>query len=896
MHSPLHLPQRLLRRATLLFGKQAAERDMDGEIRHHLEMEEQLLRDRGLSAHEARRQARLKFGGVERFKERAREARGTRLAEDLAKDVRFAARSLRKRPLLTSVVVATLGLGIGASVSLFGFVDAVLLQPLPYGDAHEVLRIKQAYNGKADGNISPSEHFDYERGMDGFAAYGAYTFGSASLVGDADPQRLQAAYLSHGVFPALGIRPVLGRAFTREEETTNAMVAVLSHSLWLNRYAGQPDIVGQDITLGEMKFAVVGVMPASFVIPEDMLAGVPSDIYLPLGLDPADWAGNRGSHFMSGLVRMGPGMSASQANQRLATLGNQWVEAYPDDYPAGMDFQISSQPMSAYLLGNVRRTMWTLLGAALLVLLLAAANVSSLMLGMVDDRRREFSVRLALGAERGRVVRQVLTESLLMALVAGVVGIFVALAGTKLLLALDPPNIPRLETAGLSITGVAVAFLLSGLAGLAFGIAPALSISAKRLSADLKEGGRGNTSGTRQRLRRALVAGELVVGTLVLVGAGLFTRSFQQLTSVDPGFRAEQVLTARINVPSSRYPNPEDVVSFVNLVNERTAALPGVVASGAIKNLPLAVPLGDLNFRIEGRVIPEGESSPRADWQTATSGYAAAAGLTVLQGRWFEDADNADAEGAVVISEATAELYWPGEDPLGARFVLGGGAGPGSVTVVGIVRDVRHENLENEPMPQMYIPHSQFRSWTDGDAMRGQSIFIRTQGDPLALAGPLRALVRELDPMLPVAQVETLSSIRDRSVSQPRTLMTLLNIFSLLGLVLAAIGVYGIVGHSVGLRTREVAVRRALGARKIQVVSELLWKELRIVGAGLFIGLAAALILARAVSGLLFGVAPNDPLVLAGVVATLGGIAFLGGTLAARRAATIDPALALRAE
>ncbi|MEN8143920.1 MAG: ABC transporter permease [Gemmatimonadota bacterium] len=884
------------RRLLRLAGRGDVERQMTEEVRLHLEMEEKELIARGLSPEEARRQAYLTFGGVERYKEQSREAFGTRALEDFGKDLRFAVRTLWRRRLSSSLLVATLGLGLGATVGIYGFVHAVLLRPLPYADAEGIVRIVQRYGDNEDGHISPSEHFDYERQLEDFSAYGSYTFGTVTLAGDGDPLRLQAAWLSHGAIPAFGVSPVLGRTFSQEEDLGDAHVAILGNALWRDRYGERADIVGQTVRIADTTFTVIGVMPASFVLPEDLVSGSRSDVLLPLGLRPEDWTGNRGSHFLEGVARLGAAMSQDQARHTVATVSAGWTETFPDDYSASMGFAATTRPIAQVVLGDVRQPLWTMLGAALLVLLLAGANVANLLLGTAESRRQEFAVRLSLGARRGRIIRQILAETLVLALLAGILGMVVAAGGTRLLLALDPPNIPRLDSAGLNFSVVWFGFGLSFVAGILFGLVPALSISARNLSRDLKNAGRAVSGGGRHRVRRLLVAAELAIGVLVLVGAGLFTRSFQRLMDTDTGLDADQVLTARISTPDSRYLEDDEITGFYRELTERLAGLPGVVAAGAIKNLPLATGLGDLNFRIEGHVVPEGQPSPRADWQTVTPGYKEAMGLTLVRGRWIGAEDVAGASGAVVIGETTAATYWPGGDPIGARFVLGGGAGPGTVTVVGIVRDVTHEGLDIQAKTQMYLPHEQFRGWNDGEAVRGMNLVLRTESDPLALVGQLRNTIREMDSQLPISDIESMEEVLSRSVSQPRTLMTLLVLFSLLSATLAAIGVYGVVANVVSSRTREFAIRKALGAQARQVIAPVLQRELKTVALGIAVGLLGALVVARTVASLLHGVPANDLLTLVSVPLGLAAVALLAAFVAAQRAVRIDPNIALRSE
>ena len=890
----MSLTRRWTRRLGSLVRKERFEGRLDDEVRFHLDMEARALIERGVDPEDARQQALRAFGGVERHKEETRDAMGTRAIEELVKDLRFGVRDLKRRPALTAVVTLTLGLGFGASASIFGFVDAVLLQPLPYPAADRVVRVHQMWDDKPNGHISPAEHVDYERELTGFSAYGAYAFGALSLTGEGEPARVSAAFLSHGVLPALGVAPVVGRSFSAEEDRAGALVALLSHALWQNRF-GAESVVGRGLVFNDTTFQVIGVLPEGFRLPEDLVSGSTTEVYSTLGIDPAT-VSNRGSHFLEGVARLAPGVSIDQGAREIESLTARWNADYPDAYPERMAFRGTALPIGQYVLGSARPILLVLLGAAILVLVIVAANVASLHFAAAESRRQELAVRHALGAGKGRLVRLLLVESLLLALAGGLLGIAVATVATDLFLAIDTPDIPRLAevTVGprilLFVFGIAVA------TGLAFGLPPALHLTRGEPSRSLGEGGRRSTARSGMRFRRSLVIGELAVGIVVLTGAGLFTRSFARLLDVDPGFRSERVLTSRISLPPRRYPENTDITAFYRQLTERLEAQPGAEAAAAVTNLPLATSLGDLNFEIEGRPVPEGEVSPRADWQAVTPGYLGAIGLSLVSGRWIQTSDDETADGVVVISETTARRYWPTEDPLGVRFRLGGGAGPGWVSVVGIVRDVTHSGLDAEPKAQMYIPHAQFRYWGSGRAVTSMTVVVRTSADPLAFASALRQTVRDLDPNLPISSLSTMDEVLTRSVSQPRAMAYVLGLFSLLALVLCCIGVYGVMAYSVSERRREFAIRFAVGARGAQLVRGVLRQAAWLIAVGSGLGVLAAVALSRSVESLLFRVSPTDPATLAYVTAGLAAVALLACWLPASSATRADPIQALRDE
>jgi putative ABC transport system permease protein len=809
-------------------------------------------------------------------------------------DIRYALRTLRKSPGFAAVALVTLALGIGANTAIFSVVNGVVLQPLDYFDPDRIVRLQTSWAGEPDADISPAEYFDYRDQLSEFSALGVYAFSSTSITGDDRPERLHGAIVSSELMPALGADFLLGRDFTAEEELPGGDVAILSHDLWQRRFGGAEDVLGRQVVLDGRARTIVGVLTAGFRLPEDYTAQRATEIYLPLGIDEST-VPNRGSHFLAGVARLAPGVTVERAAAAVRALAARMVERYPDDYPADMRFTATALPLVDDVVGPVRPALFVLLAAVGLVLLVACANVANLLLARADARQNEFALRTALGAARGRLFRQLVVESVLLAAVGGALGVLLAVGGTKLLVALQPPDLPRIDSVAVDLRVLAFTAAVTGLTGILLGLIPALQASAVRPAAALHEGG-ARTTATRQRLRTGLVVGEIAFAVVLLIVAGLLTRSYIELRSVDPGYRVEHVLTTEIDLPVASYPDGPEVTVFFRQLLERIGALPGVAMAGAVSNLPLATRLGDLNFEIEGREKPAGAVSSAADWQTVTPGYFDAMKIALLRGRDIGSIDDARAPGAVVINETAAERYWPGEDPLGQRFLLGGGAAPGWVTIVGIARDVRHAAFDEPPRAQMYLSHAQFRFWDDGGPVRGLTLAIRTQVEPATMAGAVRRLVRALDPALPVADFRTMEQVVAASVARPRLMMLLLATFAVVALVLGAVGVYGVMAYLVGRRTRELGIRLALGAKPRQVAALVLRRSLSITAAGIASGIVIAVALTRVLSGLLYGITPLDAATFIAVPLILGTVAMFAAWMPTRRATRVDPTVVLRHE
>jgi predicted permease len=888
--------RQLVFRLRALFDRRALERELDDELRFHLEMEAAERERGGLAPAAARTDAARRFGGVERTKDELRDARGSSAIENILKDVRYAVRALRRNPGFTVAAVLTLGLGIGANTALFSVVNGVLLRPLPYAQPERLVALQNRWEGNdGSSSISPAEYFDYLDQLTAFEQIGVSAPVTVSLTGDGEPERLPAAAVSVGVLRGLGVAPVAGRVFAPEEDVPAPQVVMLSHGLWQRRFGADASVLGRRIIVNGMPRTVIGVMPPGFRVPDDLSATTPAEMFMPLGLH-RDSVAIRGSHYLTGVARLRRGVTVEQGTADIAAVASRLVSQYPNDYPEKMGFRAGVVPLLDSVVGEVRPVLVVLLAAVGFVLLIACANVAGLLLSRTEGRRREMAVRTALGAGRGRLVRQLLVESIVLALVGGAVGVGLAALGTRGLIALRPPDLPRLDAIGVDTRVLLFAFGASTLVGILFGLLPAIQATRLDVQSMLREAGRGFAGSRRQGARRALVVGEVALALVLLVGAGLMTRSFVALLSVDPGYRVDHVLTVPVTLPTARYQEDERVIGFFQELTRRVSRLPGVITAGAVAGVPLVAERGDLGINIAERPLPAGEARRRADWQVVTPGYFQAMGIRLLRGRGIEESDQAHTPGVVVINQALANKYWAGEDPLGKRFTLGGRAGPGEVTIVGIVADVRHASLASAPEAEMYLAHTQFRFWGSRSIMRALTLVARTTGEPAALTRAVRGEVAALDAQLPVGTFRTMEEVRGESVSQPRFLMFLFSVFSIVSFAIAVIGIYGVIAYGVAQRRKEIGIRVALGARPALVAGMVVRQGMVLAAVGIIAGLATAFALTRFLSGFLFEVTPTDPITLGLVTASLAAAALAATYIPALRATRTDPVEVLRAE
>ena len=821
--------------------------------------------------------------------------------ETLRQDIRFGLRTLLKRPGFTLVAVLTLALGIGANSAIFSVVNAVVLRPLPYGAPERLVALWGNLNQKGfeELELSAPEFVDFrQRGAHVFEDVAAYSQGGFNLTGAGEPERIQGAYATASLFSTLGVAPLKGRAYTEEEDRPGSNdVIVISHSLWQRRFGGDLSVVGKSITLDGRPNTVVGVMPADFHFPDK-----DTDIWKPAAFD-ADLLSpnNRGSHFLNAVARLKPGFTTARAGEEVAALARAQGQENANNYPRG--FGASVRPLDEEVVGpSVRTSLFVMLGAVGLVLLIACANVANLLLARAASRRKEVAVRTALGAGRARIMRQLLTESVMLALAGGAVGIVLALWGVDLLVALAPEGTPRVAEVGLDARVVGFTFGVSLLTGVIFGLVPALYSSKVDLNESLKEGGRGGTEGaSRGRLRGLLVVGEFALALVLLAGAGLLVKSFTRVLEESPGFDSRGVLTMRLVLSQSKYNGYDQHRAFYSNLFTRLRQLPGVEAVGANNLLPLNGSGGSRGFLIEGRPVPQGQSHPEEQLRFITPGYFEAMRVPLLRGRDFEDRDVTGQTRVAVVSRSMAERHWPGEEAIGKRFAYanirrGSEHQPEWIEIVGIVGDIKHRGLDLESKPEIYVPVYQPLFTNRPTPPLSLYVAVRTSGDPAALASSVRREVAAVDPEQPLANVRTMEERLAESVAQRRFNMTLLGVFACVALVLAGVGVYGVMAYAVARRTHEIGVRVALGAQRSDVVRLVLRQGMWLALAGVGVGVAGAYAATRLMTGLLYGVSPTDPLTFLGVSALLTAAALLACLVPARRATKVDPMVALRYE
>jgi putative ABC transport system permease protein len=815
----------------------------------------------------------------------------------LLQDLRYAVRLLLRTPGFTLLAALTLALGIGANAAIFSVINAVLLAPLPYASP-ERLTIVYSQFPTMDFNrfwVSAPEFLELRQHSRSFEELGAWTAGAANITGGDEPVRVQVARVSAGLFGVLGVKPALGRTFTVQEDLPNTEpMVVLSHELWQRVFGGDRGVLGRRVQVDGVDRTVTGVMPAGFDVGEERV-----EAWVPLALDPAN-PGNRGGHYLYLVGKLEPGVTIEQARSEVAGLVRRWKTEMPDTHSLSPEqHPLVVQPLLDDLVGSVRPKMWLLMGAVGLVLLIACANVANLLLARAEARQKEIAVRTALGAQRGRLLRQFLTESIVLSLFGGALGLLLATWGVRVIVATNPESLPRVRE--IAVDGRVLLFTLGVaiLTGVLFGLAPAMHARASVMFSSLKEGGQRATAGAgRQLLRRALVIAEVALAaTLVIVG-GLLIRSFWLLQQVDPGFDARNVLTFQIALPDARYPEEPQVVSFYQRLVDRLRVLPGVESAAAAWGLPPKRQLLANDTEFEG--VPEPPNGPVHNvdyWQFVTHDYLKTLKIPIVKGRGFLPSDAAGTPGVVLVNETTAKHFWPGQDPLGRR--LGASAPPDVqppwLTVVGVVKDVKQAGLEAETGTEVYFLQSQMPE-TLGGASDDMYLLVRTAGDPLALVDDVRREVRALDPGLPLADVRSLERVVFESVAQPRFITAMALLFAFVALALAAVGTYGVLSYSVEQRTQEIGVRMALGAQGSQVLGMVLAQGAGLVMVGLVLGVVLALALRRLLAGMLFGVAATDPTIFASVVVVLAAVSLIACYLPARRATRIDPLVALRYE
>jgi putative ABC transport system permease protein len=866
--------------------------DINREMRSHLELQVEANIKAGMSPAEAREKAMRSFGNVNRAVDAAYDVKGGGLLETLAQDIRYGARVLAKHKAFTAVAVITLALGIGANTAIFSVVNELLLRPLPYGDADRIVMLWEVTPEGRHQNTTSRANFrawrDQSTSYDYIAAFTDQRF---NLTGDGEPEELSVQFALPDIFKVLGVDPILGRALLPEDaEAGKPPVAVLSYGLWQRRFGGQSSVIGQPITLNGVKFTVIGVMPPNFQfhIKQRSGTGRPAELWTVLPMPTGSGANERG-RFLSVVARLKDGVPVDQAAAELRTIEARLSDEVPQ---FNKNYSAEVLPLREQFFGNVRRPLWLMLGAVGFVLLIACANVANLLLSLATSREKEIALRAALGARRSRIIRQLLTESLLLAILGSALGLGFAWLGIKALMLISPRDLVSLQSVGLNVSVLLWTLGVSLLTGIIFGLAPALHISRLNLNDSLKEGGKaesGPASGSR-RLRSALVVSEIALAVVLLASAGLLIRSFIRLQQIDRGFNSDNVLTMVIRLPGARYSEDPQVVNFFTQALERVRQLPTVRSAGMVNFLPLYGGLGSsTGFKIEGRPAPPPGQGPSTDVRVVDAGYFQTLGIPLLRGRNFSDLEQREAKRVILINEALVRKHFPNEDPIGQRLDVAMFENPTVTEIIGVVGNVRYDSLIDEAPPAVYFPHPEL-------AYSFMTLVIRTDGDPTAIAPAVQREIRTLDPNQPVSDLRTMHQVMEEAVSRSRFNTLLLGLFAALATLLSAVGIFGVMNYSVALRTRELGLRLAIGAQPRQVLLLVLKQGLLLTLVGVGLGLAAAVGLTRLLSGLLFGVGALDVTTFTAISLLLVIVSLLACYLPARRAMKIDPMLALRYE
>jgi len=877
----------LAARARGLFGRRRRESELEAELQSHLEaITEENIR-RGMAREEARCVARREFGGLEQTKELYREQRGLPFLETFLEDIRFGTRMLAKNPGFTIVAVLTLALGIGANAAIFSVVDAVLLRPLAYQDADRLVTI--LHDG--DNPVAVANYIDWRDQSSSFEAMGAADYWSANLSGIDSPEHILGLKVTQSLLPLLGVKPLLGRLFVAGEDQKGAEhEVILSYGLWQRRFAGDSKVVGKVITLDGQPYTVLGVMPRTFKFAP--FWATRAEMWVPNAL--GDRIHNRGGNSLRIFARLKQDVALSEARAEIATITARLEQKFP-----GTNRDVMVTPLKQNVVGQIQAPLLLLLGAVGFVLLIACANVAHMLLARSATRQKEIAVRTALGAPRTRVIRQFLTENLLLAAMGASAGLLLAVWGTRALVALSPAFLPRVDSIRIDARVLLFLIAVTALTGVVFGLAPAMHASAVNLTDTLKDGGRGGSDGNRRnRLRSFLVASEFALALILLIGAGLMVRSFFALQSIDPGFNPHGVLSMAVSVAGTQESEPHRRAIFYRQLIERVRTLPGVEAAGGINHLPLAGDLWGWPFAIEGRGKPRPGESPSAVYRIVMPGYFETMRLAVLGGREISATDDPRAPGVVLINEKAARQYWPGENPLGKHITFDDDqrASPAWLTVIGIVRDAKQGDWAEAPYPEVYLAALQNGGFLGEPESHASyiTLVVRTRGNPATLSGLIKNTVWSFDRNLAISEVLTMDDVVREANAEPRFEMALLGVFAGVALILAAVGIYGVMSYSVERRTQEIGIRISLGASRTDVLRLVVRQGMVLALAGSAAGIVGALLLSRLMTKLLYGVQPTDPLTFTGVSVLLTFVALAANYLPARRATRVDPMVALR--
>ena len=866
------------------------------ELSQHLEEEYEDARNRGASEDEAHR-AVLKdlklpysLGQAMKYVEPVQMGteRKNNMLADLGQDIRYGLRILGKNPGFTAIAVIALALGIGANSAIFSVVNAILLKPLPYKNPDQLVMIWEnaTHLGFPKDTPPPANFLDWRQQSTVFESMAAFAERSFNLTGVGEPERLDGRRVSANLFDLLGVRPIVGRTFVAEEDKAGTKVALLNESLWKRRFGSDPSVIGRALNLNGEVYTVLGVLPHTVRLPA---AGNWRDqVWVPLAFS-AEEAANRGSHYLEVIARMNPGVTLPKAQVEMDTIAARLAQQYPD-YNARRGAVVG--PLHEEIVGNMKSALLILLGAVAFVLLIACANVANLLLARAAVRQKEIALRLALGADRARLTKQLLVESVLLSLVGGVVGLGLAYYGLDVLTRFIPPEIAHADTITIDAKVLLFTLAVAVVTGLIFGLAPATQASHFNLNETLKEGGRDSSAGVGgKRLRNSLVIVEVATSFILLIGAGLLINSFLHLRNLDPGFRPDHLLALNVDLSEVKYPDTQRRTAFFDEVTRRVQTLPGVQSAAVAGNLPFTYNGDSMSIAVEGIPDPPIDQWPDVIFRTIGPGYFATMGIPLVRGRDFTDQDTPDTMPVVVISEKTAKYYWPNEDPIGKHLK------PDVTTsdtpwrtVIGVVKDVRQNDFIAEPKMQMYFSFRQTKN------LVANALVVRTSVDPLSLATSVRNTVWAVDKDQPVANVDSMEHIVAGAVARQRFSTLLLALFAGVALVLAAVGIYGVMSYSVAQQTREIGVRIALGARRSDVLKMTVKQGLKLVGVGLTCGLVVALVLTRVMASLLFGISATDPTTFLSIALIQLLVALLASYIPALRATRVDPVIALRAQ
>jgi putative ABC transport system permease protein len=872
-----------------LFRKEQVDRELDDELNGFLEMATEEKMKQGLRREEALRAVRLEHGGGEAMKETVRAGGWEFFVETWWQDFRFAMRTLRKSPGFTAIAVLTLALGIGANTSIFSVVSAVLLRPLPYADPGQLVFVSE---GKADAGVVGQgmsysgfmELRDNNRLLGSVASFGGHAL---VLTGAGEPSEVSTVAVTSDFFSVLAGEPLLGRVFLSEDGQRGAApVVVLSENLWRGRFGADAGIVGRSVALDMRSYTVVGVMPASFQTPFLTRA---NQVWIPLAQDPlfSVWMTQPPQqHWMAVLARTRPGISSAQMQAELDTIGARLAK----EFPAEKGWAIQAAPLQQTLTGNVKLALLLLLGAVGLVLLIACANVANLLLSRATSRSREIAVRIALGAGKSRIARQLLTECAILGGLGGFVGTLVAYWGVATLVPLLPSSLPKFHAVRVDGWVLAFGAALSLATSLLFGLAPVLSAAGTDPHKELAEGARAGESAGPRRARAVLAVAEIALAMVLLTGAGLLIRSFAQLSSVNPGFDANHVVKAMVSLPQFQYATPKQWAAFSDELVTRLQAQPGMQNSAIAGPLPIVDCCITLAFQIEGQAAREAGTADSANYVPASPRYFSVMKIPLLRGRLFNESDSSSSARVTLISAAFGKQYFPNANPLGRHLTFGFPAnGIESREIVGIVGDIHDVSLGKEPSPMMYVPYAQA-------PLYGAEVVVRSTLSASAVAGAIRTVTHDIDKNLPVTDIASLPEVLNESVAQPRFRTLLLGLFGGMALVLAAVGIFGVISYSVSRRTHELGIRMALGAQPGSVLGMVLRETLALMLLGMAVGIPCSIVTARLITHLLFNVAPYDPVTLGLVSLVLVAVGAVASYIPARRAMRVDPLVALRHE